>query len=210
MPFGFKEWLCGPTTPASSYLVRFRAGCPPIGEELRRRVQTDDDSPEENGTCPSCTLNTLETRGHFLVDCPAYTEARKVMMSACEGVISQESWMASESLSSETRALWLLSGCLSVPSDEGEPHPQAVGSACRWESECCTAVGAFLEIAMKKRFTLAGLSAEESVSSPLLSSREDDSDSDDDSSDDDVPLRTLIRSKPSLAGSMVSAVTSET
>jgi len=31
-----------------------------------------------------------------------------------------------------------------------------------------------------------------------------------DSSDDDVPLRTLIRSKPSLAGSMVSAVTSET
>ena len=49
-----------------------------------------------------------------------------------------------------------------------------------------------------------------SVSSPLLSSREDDSDSDDDSSDDDVPLRTLIRSKPSLAGSMVSAVTSET
>ena len=61
-----------------------------------------------------------------------------------------------------------------------------------------------------KVFSLAGLSAEESVSSPLLSSREDDSDSDDDSSDDDVPLRTLIRSKPSLAGSMVSAVTSET
>ena len=44
----------------------------------------------------------------------------------------------------------------------------------------------------------------------LFFSREDDSDSDDDSSDDDVPLRTLIRSKPSLAGSMVSAVTSET
>ena len=47
VPFGFKEWLRGPTTPASSYLVRFRAGCPPIGEELRRRAQTNDDGPRE-------------------------------------------------------------------------------------------------------------------------------------------------------------------
>ena len=48
--------------------------------------------------------------------------------------------------------------------------------------------------AMRKRFTLAGLSAEEGVSSPPLSSR-DGSDSDGDSSDADVPLCTLIRSK---------------
>ena len=114
---------------------------------------------------------------------------------------------------SEKRALWLLSGCLSVPSDEGEPQPQAVGSACRWESECCTAVGAFLETAMKKRITLAGLPAEETDSSPLLSSREHDSDSDGDSSDDDVPLRSpLIRSKHRLARSMhmASAAADET
>ena len=83
-----------------------------------------------------------------------------------------------------------------------------VGSACRWESECCKAVGSFLETAMKKRFTLAGLSAEGSASSPLLSSRGDMSESD--SSDDDVPLRTLIHSSHSLAGSMASAATSET
>ena len=63
---------------------------------------------------------------------------------------------------------------------------------------------------MKKRFTLAGLSAEETDSSSLLSSRESDSDSDVYSSDDDEPLRSLIRSKPSLAGSMASAATSET
>ena len=121
VPFGFKDWLRGPTTPASSYLVRFRAGCPPIGEELRRRrVQTEeDDDFEESGICPACTMDTLETRAHFLVDCPAYTEARKVMMSACKGVISQESWKASESLSSEKRAFWLLSGCRDVPSDGG-------------------------------------------------------------------------------------------
>ena len=63
------------------------------------------------------------------------------------------------------------------------------------------------ETAMKKRFTLAGLSAEGSASSPLPS-RGDMSDSD--SSDDDVPLRTLIHSRHSLAGSMASAATSET
>ena len=64
---------------------------------------------------------------------------------------------------------------------------------------------------MKKRYTLAGLSAEESDSSPLLSPREHDSDSDGDSSDDDVPLRAaLIRSKPSLARSMAPAATDET
>ena len=79
--------------------------------------------------------------------------------------------------------------CASVfLSDEGEPQPSAVGSACRWESECCNAVGAFLETAMKKRYTLAGLSAEESDSSPLLSPREHDSDSDGDSSVEDCTL----------------------
>ena len=61
---------------------------------------------------------------------------------------------------------------------------------------------------MKKRFTLAVLSAEETDSSPLSSSRGDMSDSD--SSDDDVPLRTLIHSRHSLAGSTASAATSET
>ena len=61
---------------------------------------------------------------------------------------------------------------------------------------------------MKKILTLAGLPAEETDSSPLLPSRGDMSDSD--SSDDDVPLRTLIHSRHSLAGSMASAVTSET
>ena len=131
------------------------------------------------------------------------------MMSACEGAMSQESWKASESLSSEKRALWLLSGCLSVPSDEGEPL-SSVGGACRWESQCCSAVGTFLETSMRKRFALAGLLAGQNAISPLLSSREQDSDSDGDSSDDDVPLRTLIRSKPSLAGSMASATTNET
>ena len=49
------------------------------------------------------------------------------------------------------------------------------------------AVGAFLETAMKKRWTLADLSAEDTDSSPSLSSCEKDSDSDGDSSDDDVP-----------------------
>ena len=69
----------------------------------------------------------------------------------------------------------------------------------------------FLQHILSKRYTLAGLSAEESDSSPLLSSREYDSDSDGDSSDDDVPLRSpLIRSKPSLARSMASAATDET
>ena len=64
---------------------------------------------------------------------------------------------------------------------------------------------------MRKRFTLAGLSAEGSASSPLLSSsRESDSDSDFYSSDDDEPLRPLIRSKPSLARSMAPAMTSDT
>ena len=126
-------------------------------------------------------------------------------MSACKGVISQESWKASESLSSEKRALWFLSGCLSVPSDEGEPQ-SSVGSACRWESECCNAVGSFLETSMKKRFTLAGLSAEETDSS--ISSREGE-ESDEYSSDDDTPLRTLS-SEPSLARSMAPAATSET
>ena len=76
VPFGFpKDWMRGPTTPASSYLVRFRAGCPPIGEELRRRrvrIQTEDDGLEESGTCPACTSDTLRTRGHFLVDCPVH------------------------------------------------------------------------------------------------------------------------------------------
>ena len=61
---------------------------------------------------------------------------------------------------------------------------------------------------MRKRFTLAGLSAEEDVSSPLSSSR-DSSHSDGDSSDDDVPLRSLIRSKLSLARPMASAAASE-
>ena len=130
------------------------------------------------------------------------------MMSACKGAMSQESWKASESLSSAKRALWLLSGCLSVPS-EGEPQ-SSVGGACRWESECCSAVGTFLETSMRKRFTLAGLSAGGDASSPLLPSRESDSDSDFYSSDDDQPLRTLIRSKPSLARSMASAATDET
>ena len=63
---------------------------------------------------------------------------------------------------------------------------------------------------MRNRSTLAGLPAGRDASSPLLSSHEQDSDSDGDSSDDDVPLRTLIRSKPSLAGSMASATTNET
>ena len=63
---------------------------------------------------------------------------------------------------------------------------------------------------MKKRWTLADLSAEDTDSSPSLSSREQDSDSDGDSSDDDVPLRPLIRSKLRLARSMASAATSET
>ena len=65
---------------------------------------------------------------------------------------------------------------------------------------------------MRKRLTLAGLPADESVSSPLSSMRGDDSDSDYYSSDDDEPLRSiLIRSKTSLAGSMAdSAATSET
>ena len=63
---------------------------------------------------------------------------------------------------------------------------------------------------MRKRFTLAGLSAEGNASSPLLSSRESDSDSDVYSSDDDEPLRSLIRSKPSLARSMAPAMTSDT
>ena len=115
--------------------------------------------------------------------------------------MSQENWKASKLLSSEQQALWLLSGCLSVFSDEGEPLNTRVGSTCRWESECCTAVGAFLETAMRKRFTLAGLPADESVSSPLSSMRGADSDSDYYSSDDDEPLRSiLIRSKTSLAG----------
>ena len=118
-----------------------------------------------------------------------------------------ESWKASESLSSEKRALWLLSGCRSVSSDEGEPQPKRFGSACRWESDCCNAVATFLETAMKKRWTLAALSAEDDASSSI--SLREDSDSDGDSSDDDVPLRSLIRSKPSLAGFMVSATTSE-
>ena len=61
---------------------------------------------------------------------------------------------------------------------------------------------------MKKRWTLAALSAEDDASSSI--SLREDSDSDGDSSDDDVPLRSLIRSKPSLAGSMASATTSET
>ena len=121
---------------------------------------------------------------------------------------SQESWKASESLSSEKRALWLLSGCRSVSSDEGEPQPKRFGSACRWESDCCNAVATFLETAMKKRWTLAALSAEDDASSSI--SLREDSDSDGDSSDDDVPLRSLIRSKPSLAGSMASATTNET
>lgn len=72
------------------------------------------------------------------------------------------------------------------------------------------AVGTFLETAMKKRFTLADLSAEGSASSPLSFSRVGESDSDEYSSDDDVPLRTLIRSKLRLARSMASAATSET
>ena len=59
-----------------------------------------------------------------------------------------------------------------------------------------------LETAMKKRWTLADLSAENTDSSPSLSSREQDSDSYGDSSDDDVLLCTLIRSKPSLARSI--------
>ena len=42
-----------------------------------------------------------------------------------------------------------------------------------------------------------------------ISSREGE-ESDDYSSDDDTPLRTLIRSKPSLARSMASAATRET
>ena len=63
---------------------------------------------------------------------------------------------------------------------------------------------------MKKRFTLAGLSARANASSPSLSSRDSDSDSDFYSSDDDEFLRPLIRSKPSLAGSMATAATSET
>ena len=62
---------------------------------------------------------------------------------------------------------------------------------------------------MKKRFTLAGLSARANASSPSFS-RDSDSDSDFYSSDDDEFLRPLIRSKPSLAGSMASAATSET
>ena len=56
---------------------------------------------------------------------------------------------------------------------------------------------------MKKRFTLAGLSAEEASSSNPLSSCGSDSDSDFYSSDDDEDLHTLIqRSETSLARSM--------
>ena len=227
VPFGYKEWLRGPT-PALSYLVRFRAGCPPIGEELTRRAaQTEDDGSEESGMCPTCAIDTLETRGHFLVDCSTYSEARKGMMSACKGVISQESWTTSLSFSSEKRALWLLSGCPDV-SSEGEPQQSVSSTRLRCESVCCNAVGTFLETAMKKRFTIAkgDSTALMDLTSPFLSrgsvsdfdSSDDDSPlrgrrvrSDSDSSDDDVPLRTtLIRSEPRLARSMASAATSDT
>ena len=65
---------------------------------------------------------------------------------------------------------------------------------------------------MKKRFTLAGLSAEEDASPNLLSSREYDSDSDFYSSDDDV---IILRVSPNsfrapLARSMAPAATDET
>ena len=63
---------------------------------------------------------------------------------------------------------------------------------------------------MRKRFTLAGLSAGEGASSNISPSRGSDTESDSDGSfssdEDDVLLRPLIRSNLSVARSMASAV----
>tara|TARA_B100000749_G_C18279083_1_gene403612 strand:- start:55 stop:672 length:618 start_codon:yes stop_codon:yes gene_type:complete len=199
VPFGFKDWLRGPTTPETSYLVRFRAGCPPIGCELRRRGSPTNEEGKESGMCLTCT-NIPETRAHFLLECPAYSDARQEMLDACKGVVSQEDWQESMELTPERRTLWLLSGCRTLPSVE-ETYT-GLGIQYPWERDCSQAIAKYIKISLKKRYAIVPQTED---------TDSDSSDSEFDSSDDDLPLVFLCsKHQTCLAGSMASATASNT
>ena len=195
VPFGFKEWLRGPTTPGSSYLARFRAGCPPIGEELCRRDRATDEAEDDgvSDKCPTCT-DTRETRAHFLLECPTYSTARQEMLDALQQLVSQEDWTAAMKLAPERRTLWLLSGCRSIPALGLQFNGH--GTACSWESACCKSVAKYLSTSLKVRY--ASVYPDEDDGSPWLPGSED-------SSDEDSDTAFLQSSKHQLAGSMASA-----
>ena len=201
---GFKSWLHGPTSPASSYLIRFRAGCPPIGEELSRRGGSDEieDDDKERGMCATCE-DTLESRAHFLLDCPAYAKARQEMMIALKELIDPEEWKASQKWTPARRALWLLSGCRTAPV-EGAQYI-GTGSENPWESDCCLAVSKYLQTAMTIRYASANPLEVASESSQLSRLPVPDAVSSD-PSDSDPSVEGAdtanLSSKHLLAGSM--------
>ena len=99
LDWGFEDYLDG-RGKGVVLMTRFRSGSAGIGEELARYggggsgIWEDDGSErKKNAICRACSVGSVETLQHMLVECDAYGEAREEWLASFrkEGIVGGSS-----------------------------------------------------------------------------------------------------------------------